>query len=488
MKIKEVFSIILLSGGLLFSGCDDFLTTEPSVDLTDDVTLTNVTGLTMLLNGTYMKMKNGNGDLHASSPIGLKSYSTGVASIDIASYPGAGNEIYGAYQFNESSYMSIGRFPREFYRNYYEIINNANLLIANAHNAGVKENDIKGQALIIRARCYYNLVRLYQHTYTLAKDKPGVPIYLEPSNIHAEPKDRSTVEQVYARIEEDLTDALELLKDFSRSDWTYYDTDVANFLLADVYLTKNEWAKARDAANKITSKYSLMSNAQYKNGFCIKNDEWILGYKQTSDDSWYYNSIGCVWYWEDGTQWAAKMFYPTTNFADNILTSTDARYLFRNITSQPDWYVCDKFNDRHLGGQPILSDMCDLRAAEMYLVEAEARAHIPGEEATALTILNQIQTLRNGTITTPSDDLLEAIYLERRKELYGEGIDIWDAKRLQKGIKRVEDKANGGHYYTVDIPANSNKLVLQIPQYEMTNNPNIKEQNPDPSKTPVFVP
>ncbi len=488
MKLKNIIPILILSGGALFSSCNDFLTTEPSVDLTSDQTLTNVSGLSLLLKGTYRKMKDGNTDLHASSPIGLKSYSTGVASIDIASYPGAGNEIYGAYQFNESSYMAIGRFPRDFYKNYYEIINNTNLIIANAHNAGLKEDEIKGQALILRARCYYNLVRLYQHTYVLAKNKPGVPLYLEPSELTTIPKDRATVEEVYTQIEKDLTVAIDLLDGFNRPDWTYYDADVANFLLADMYLTRNEWVKARDAARKITAKYPLMINEQYRNGFCIKNDEWILGYKQTNDDNWYYNAIGCVWYWEDGTQWAAKMFYPTTHFADNVLTPADARYVFRKITSQPDWYICDKFNDRHLGGQPVLSAMCDLRAAEMYLVEAEACAHIPGEEGQALAILNQIQTLRNGTVTTTGDDLLEAIHLERRKELYGEGIDLWDVKRLQKGVKRVENRANGGHYYTVDIPANSNKLILQIPQYEMTNNPNIKEQNPDPAKEPVFVP
>ncbi|GAB6119837.1 RagB/SusD family nutrient uptake outer membrane protein [Dysgonomonas termitidis] len=485
MKIKYILPIALITGAVLFSGCDDFLTTNPSVELSDDIVLTSQTGLEMLLTGTYRKMKDGNGDLHASSPIGMKSYSTGVGSIDIASYPAAGNEINGAYRFLPSSYLSDGNFASRFFQNYYEIINNTNLLIANAHNAPTLENQIKGQALIIRARCYYNLVRLYQHTYIIAKNKPGVPLYIEPSDAATVPKGRASVEEVYSRIENDLKDAIALLADFNRPDWTYYDKDVAYFLLADMYLTKNMWTEARDAAMQITSKYPLMSNAQYKNGFCEKNDEWILGYKQTDDDNWYYNSIGCVWYWETGTQWNAKMFYPTTNFVENIITPSDARYQFRKIAAQPDWYISDKFNDRRLGGQPILSDMCDLRAAEMYLVEAEARAHL--NDSQALTILNNIQTLRGGKVTTTSDNLRDAILLERRKELYGEGIDLWDVKRLQKAIKRDEDKAHGGHYYSADIPVNSNKLILQIPKYEMTNNPNI-EQNPDPEKVPVFTP
>lgn len=487
MKTNKLIIFISLIGLLLFSSCEDFLTTNPSVDFDDDKTLTNLTGLEILLNGTYRKMKDGNGDLHATSPIGLKSYSTGVASIDISSNvtDAAGNEIGSAYKFDVSSYMSDGRFPRTFFQNYYEIINNTNLLITNAHNAGAKEGEIKGQALIMRARCYYNLVRLYQHTYILAKDKLGVPLQLEPSSSSSEKQGRATVAQVYEQIEKDLLEAIELYP-VSSSDMTKYDVDVAYFLLADMYLTKNEWKKASDAAEKITSVFPLMTNTQYRAGFYDKNDEWILGYEQTDDDSWYYNSIGCVWYWEGGTQWAAKMFYPTKEFVENVITESDARYTFRINPIKKNLYISDKFNDRPKGGQPILSDMCDLRAAEMYLVEAEAKAQL-GETSKALKILNDLQTLRNAPITKAEDNLLEAIYLERRKELYGEGIDLWDAKRLQRGIVRVKDDENGGHDYSVNVPANSNKLVLQIPRYEMTNNDKMV-QNPDPSKEPVFTP
>ncbi|NMA75058.1 MAG: RagB/SusD family nutrient uptake outer membrane protein [Bacteroidales bacterium] len=485
MNINKILSVFLLIGGIFIVSCDDFLTTNPSVDLTDNQILHNQTGLQMLLTGTYRAMKDGNGDLHAVSPIGLKSYSTGVASIDISSYPGAGNSIYNAYIFSSNAYVADQYFSRTFYQNFYEIINNANLIISNAHNAANKENELKGQALIIRARCYYNLVRLYQHTYIIAKDKPGVPLYLEPSSSTTLPKERSTVEEVYLQIEEDLLEAIELLKDFKRQNISIYNSDVAYFLLADMYLTKNEWGKARDAAMKITSKYPLMSNEEYVSGFAEQNNEWVLGYKQTDDDNWYYNSIGCVWYWEDGTQWSAKMFYPTKEFVENVITKNDARYTFRKIESHPTIYICDKFNDRYLGGQPILSDMCDLRAAEMYLVEAEARTHLNDNKA--LEILNEIQALRNAPMTTKSDNLLEAIYLERRKELYGEGIDLWDTKRLQRGIVRERNYEEGGHYYSVNIPVNSNKIILQIPRYEIINNPNI-EQNPDPESNPVYVP
>lgn len=488
MKTNKIIIFISFIGLLLFSSCEDFLTTNPSVDFDDEKTLTNVTGLEILLNGTYRKMKDGNGDLHATSPIGLKSYSTGVASVDISSNitDAAGNEIGAAYKFDVGSYMSDGRFPRTFYKNYYEIINNTNLLITNAHNAGDKKDEIKGQALIIRARCYYNLVRLYQHTYIIAKDKLGVPLQLEPSSATSERLPRATVAEVYGQIEKDLLEAIELYP-VANTNMTKYDVDVAYFLLADMYLTMNEWKKASDAAEKITRKYSLMSNEEYRAGFYEKNGEWILGYEQTDDDSWYYNSIGCVWYWEPGTQWAAKMFYPTKDFVEKVITKNDARYTFRVNPIKKNLYISDKFNDRPKGGQPILSDMCDLRAAEMYLVEAEAKAHQAGKEAEALKILNDLQTLRNAPVTKASDNLLEAIYLERRKELYGEGIDLWDTKRLQRGIVRVKDDENGGHDYSVNIPANSNKLVLQIPRYEMTNNKNIV-QNPDPSKEPVFVP
>ena len=132
------------------------------------------------------------------------------------------------------------------------------------------------------------------------------------------------------------------------------------------------------------------------------------------------------------------------------------------------------------------ADMLDMRAAEMYLVEAEAAAR-QGSTTDALSILNLVQNARPGAVvtsTTNQEELLQAILLERRKEMYGEGLDYFDIKRLQLP---VEKSFANGNDLDLSIPANSNKLTLMIPDQEMLNN-TLMVQNPDPAVEPVFVP
>jgi hypothetical protein len=143
-----------------------------------------------------------------------------------------------------------------------------------------------------------------------------------------------------------------------------------------------------------------------------------------------------------------------------------------------------KFLEKHASAP--YGDMIDMRAAEMYLVEAEAAAR-QGNTTEALNILNLIQNARPGAIvssTTNQDELIQEILLERRKEMYGEGLDYFDIKRLQLPIEK--SLANGNNL-DLSLPANSNKLTLMIPDKEILNN-KLMVQNPDPSNEPVFVP
>ena len=53
-------------------------------------------------------------------------------------------------------------------------------------------NISKGQALALRGWAYFDLARLYQQTYAIAKDMPGVPIYTEPTVDGTQGKPRGT--------------------------------------------------------------------------------------------------------------------------------------------------------------------------------------------------------------------------------------------------------------------------------------------------------
>lgn len=483
MKLKNILSACILGSALLLTGCSDFLSTSPTGELSDSQIITSVPGLRSQLMGTYRLMRDGaNYGVNFYSPQGIMAVST-TTGIDIMVNDEQIGDLWYFTIFGSQRYDPTQNIPNNMWNAMYKIISNANVVIANIDNVTGEEavkNEIKGQALAIRARCYFNLIRFYQHTYIIAKDKPGVPVYLDPTLI---PKPRETVENVYKQILTDLKEAETLLGSYVRPSIEYYDQDVVNFLLANVYLTMNNWADAEKYANKVRTSYSLMTMEQYKAGFSTINDEWVLGYIQTSQDYWWYDSHAC-WYGfgQNGSPWEAELFIPVKHFVEEVMKD-DPRNLTMVNPLFPKLYAATKFKELKKSGP--YGDLFDFRAAEMYLVEAEAAAR-NNETGVALSLLNTLQNQRGATVTTTSNKeaLIDAILLERRKEMWGEGLDYFDVVRLQKSV--VKTKADG-FYYDVEVAANSNKLIMRIPENEIINNPEM-EQNTDPSSVPVFVP
>jgi hypothetical protein len=108
----------------------------------------------------------------------------------------------------------------------------------------------------MRAWAYFHLIRLFQHTYAIAKDMPGVPIYLEPTTDQTEGAPRGTVQNTYDRILEDFLQAESLLQGFSRSYKNHMDQSVVRGFLSQVYMTMNNWEKAAEYANRPQSALS----------------------------------------------------------------------------------------------------------------------------------------------------------------------------------------------------------------------------------------
>ena len=68
---------------------------------------------------------------------------------------------------------------------------------------------------------------------------------------------------------------------------------------------------------------------------------------------------------------------------------------------------------------------------------------------------------------TPTEGTLEKIYLERRKELYGEGHRLHDIRRLHQPLIR---SIHPEHWTKLDLPADSPRFMLPIPENEMMHN------------------
>ena len=94
-----------------------------------------------------------------------------------------------------------------------------------------------------------------------------------------------------------------------------------------------------------------------------------------------------------------------------------------------------------------------MRSAEMYLIEAEAKARLG--DATAADVLFELVSNRDpGYVksTNTGMDLVEEVYLQRRIELWGEGVSWFDLKRLKKPLDRSGAGSNHRSFGLVDIP------------------------------------
>ncbi|NLE01408.1 MAG: RagB/SusD family nutrient uptake outer membrane protein, partial [Fibrobacter sp.] len=94
-----------------------------------------------------------------------------------------------------------------------------------------------------------------------------------------------------------------------------------------------------------------------------------------------------------------------------------------------------------------------------------------GNAATAKNVLNALQLKRGAT---PTEGTLDKIYLERRKELYGEGHRLFDIKRLRQPLIR---SVYPEQWVAIDLPADSPRFMLPLPNNEMLYNTALTEND-----------
>ena len=122
-----------------------------------------------------------------------------------------------------------------------------------------------------------------------------------------------------------------------------------------------------------------------------------------------------------------------------------------------------------------------MRVEEMYLILAEAQA-MSGNAATgAATLENFVKTYRNPEYqcrATSAEAVQDEVWLQRRIELWGEGLSYFDLMRLGKGI----DRRGAGFpaAYVFNIPAGDGTLIYRIPQTEEEANALITPETNNP--------
>lgn len=359
----------------------------------------------------------------------------------------------------------------------YETINNVNHVITKVDASEGTVNDkkrIKGQALALRGFMYLHLASSYSFAIDVNANALTAPIYLEPTNINTAPKALATVGELYKQAIKDLEEAYVLVPDtqtYRRGDAKYkINREVVLGLLARTTLYAKDWEKAKKYSDELLDLNDyLMNEEEYKSGFNdVANREWIWGQMQTPNQSnasyqfnfldvtskeSYYFSFNADPYFRDlfdDGDYRKKMIYWAPDPANDKPKEGDEAYMR---------YAKFKFK----AGQ--IADIVLMRTSEIYLINAEAKANLG--DGDAISKLNALKASRGAkeVVGIQGRELLEAIWIERRKELFGEGFSLVDIIRNQQSVVRKgypQSNKVPFSYETIDSSGKVNVVTVNL--------------------------
>src|SRR5690349_11853530 len=256
MKTK-ILIIFLLAGAL--SGCDDFLTVYPETSLSSATFFTREADFVQAVNGAYVPLR---------AIVNDRAWLLGEMHSDNCYY--SRNILFGAteqqediadFAIPEAQGITSNTHVLNQYRLDYQIIARVNQVLASIDNVEfdkASKDNLRGQALFLRAYAYFELVRYFGK----------VPLHLAPvPNREEAALPLSEVAEIYAQIIEDATASIPLMLPKSKQEAGRATSGAARTLLANVYIVREEWAKAEVLLQEVvlSNEYSLTLN--YENVF-----------------------------------------------------------------------------------------------------------------------------------------------------------------------------------------------------------------------------
>jgi hypothetical protein len=491
MNIK-ISSLIVGLAAVVLTGTSckkDYLETVPTTAVAASSVLESVANATAALNGIHRSMYMRYNDQGTFGFGSVMLYNECLGEDYVFSGQSNGWFLTNYRWLDHRNANGNAYFPYQF---FYRIISNANVLIAGIDKtpgADVEKNAIKGQALAYRGWAYFNLVQLYGRRFERgnANAGDGVPLVLTPTT---EPKPRASVAEVYKQVNDDLTAAENLLANARpRADKSNLNVNIVRGIIARVALTQQDWVLAATKANQARQGFALMNGAQQLEGFSNwSNPEWMWGSSQIDDQtefftaflayiSYNYNSTNirtnpkCIsrtlYNTMDATDVRRALWVPVPTAANTIIPPGGNRAPFMN----------QKFRAKDFANS--VGDMPYMRAAEMFLIEAEALAR-DGRDAQAATVFATFMASRVPGYVRPTatgNALITLIMNSRRIELWGEGFRFLDLKRLNLPLDRNGSNHNAALAVAMNVAAGANEWVWVLPQAEINANPLVK-QNP----------
>ena len=391
--------------------------------------------------------------------------------------------------------VNIGRMS-DLWGRIYTAINRANAVLDNVPDITMNEalkSRILAEAHFLRANAYFDLVRGWgpvpiRVSETKGLDEVGAP--------------RAPESEVYALIISDAQVAERDLPDISPEGTGRATKWAAKMLLAQVYLTNEQWAEARDLAEEVINSglFSLVEVREPDDFYQIfrasTHSEDIMSVQHSvntqSELVQFLHRTNIPDYNPQGGGFFAWL--PITNsYIGDSWDDADLRKSFNLYTEfrnsdgeieplPPTTPILfKKWIDDPNGTQTYAVPI--FRLTEAYLIYAEAASQAEGGPSTlALERLNMIKRRGYGYDTAASSpidypagmtqqDFREAVLKERDYEFILERRRWWDLKRTGKVFEYFESIGR------TFIPE---RLLWPIPENEINTNPALTPQDQNP--------
>jgi tetratricopeptide (TPR) repeat protein len=378
----------------------------------------------------------------------------------------------------------------------YALIQKTNDIIAFLADAKIpedKKKQFRGEAEVLRALAYFNLVRLYG----------GVPLVLARfDNIDdSYSKGRNTVDEVYAQVIADLKDAQTLLVTNRNTGASAgrADKGIATALLGNVYLTQKKYAEAALELKKVIdlNAYSLLptysdlfKSGQQGNAETIWQVYYIAGVSGLGNSLPNFSAPGnsetvLV------TQGNAFGWFQPTSDIQNAYDLNDVRRaqiadgFTKGGTYFPYKYIRNYVDVGAGVADPNSGkDWYILRYADVLLMYAEAVNEAEGP-ANAYSSIDRVRA-RAGLNALASgltkDQFREAVYLEERRESPFEGHRWFDLVRTGRAVSVMNSKVkplSDANNVGLPSPIDAHHLLLPIPSI-------VREMAPKVSQNPGY--
>lgn len=417
--------------------CDDFLNTKYYNGIDLDGGLNSVSNISVAANGIYSTV-------YGRYFLGNYAVNIGEIATDLSYWNGDTQHWDQHYNFTIN--------PTDTYLYYiwaagYSILNNTTRVInaaAELYDESTEDEQaeldlcaaesyaLRGYASLILTNVFCHQAKVNGTDFTsmpgiVIVDKEPIPAFTDV--------ERSTIAKSYEAVISDFDKAIAKFEAAGgdSQDGRYIGIAATYGLKARANLYLENWADAIDAADKALAAGGdpeiATTAAAYKANYAVtgSNTESFFYLAIDEDHNWSANSCG--------TLWTSYNMSPSPKL-QSLYAATDVRtsIMAMDEKSTPAKPIYDGGKYNCASGNAAEATNYLVNAPEMHLIKAEAYAHQSGKTTEAKAALFNVAK-RNTAIASVDDlpgtaaEILAFIKDERARELFQEGLRLWDLRR-----------------------------------------------------------